>query len=291
MTRIIHKQRASMTDTLAAMRAAALGGKKDLPVRRLVEKITQGIAQGDYSSEVLAIYYWVCQNIRYLRDIDGVEYLQIPRRTLESKTGDCDDIATLLAAMLMAAGNPVRFAIASFKPVPVFSHVYVEVLTPHGPIVIDPVANRDTGKMLGQIRHRKTYPVSGGGGTVDAGIGSVVAPARHLSPDGNKVYSVFDYNRNEYTYFEGTPGTIPATGRYRPPSRRTSMGSSPEAIAAALPSGARKTGSGAEPKGILASTSRPAAGLRELIPPTTTLATAALGALVGIEVYKRWRRR
>lgn len=291
MSRIIHKQRASMLDTLSAMRAAALTGKKDLPVRRLVEKITQGIAQGDYSSEVLAIYYWVCQNIRYLRDIDGVEYLQIPRKTLESRTGDCDDIATLLAAMLMAAGNPVRFAVASFKAAPVYSHVYVEVMTPHGPIVIDPVANRDTGKMLGQIRHKKTYPVSGGPGTVDAGIGSVVAPARHLSPQGKKVYSVFDYHRGEYDYFEGAVGSIPATGRYREPSRRTSVGAAPEAIAAALPAGAQKIGSGAEPKGIVASTSRPVGGLMEMLPPMSTVATAGFGALVGIMAYKRWGGR
>lgn len=252
-TPVQHIKRATMADTLHAMRAAALEGKKDLEVRRLVEQITDGIAQGDYSSEALALYYWVCKNIRYIRDIDGVEFLKIPRQLLRNRAGDCDDIATLLAAMLMAAGNPVQFAIAGFRPGrPNFSHVYVEMITPHGVIAIDPVANRVTERMLKDMKHKKTFPVSKGPGAHDAGIGAV-GSLRHMGPQGGNVYSVYDYHRGMYDYYEGTAGSIPATGRHRKPSSKSNFGAAPEAIAAPLPSTAQKVGEGDIPKGIIAS--------------------------------------
>jgi hypothetical protein len=232
------------------MRTAAHQGKKDLAVRSLVERITSGIAQGDYAGEALAIYYWVCKNIRYIRDIDGVEFLKTPARLLKDPAGDCDDIATLLAAMLMAAGNPVAFAIASFKPgSPAFSHVYVELLTPHGPVAIDPVANRATVTMLRDMKHKKVMRVSGAGSTVDAGIGAL----RHMGPKGGNVYSVYDYNTGLYDYYEGGVGSIPATGRYRKPTSQSRFGASPEALAAPLPAMAKKIGSGDAPRGIIAS--------------------------------------
>lgn len=289
MPKVIHKQHATTRDTLAAMRAAALQGRKDLAVREQVEEITKGLAQGDYSSEVLAIYYWVCQNIRYLRDIDGVEFLRIPREVLKARTGDCDDIATLLAAMLMAAGNPVRFAIASFAPgkQPSFSHVYVEVMTPQGPMTIDPVANRETDKMLGSMKHKGTFPVSGGPGTVDAGIGT---PSRHLTPKGSKIYSVYDYHSGKYDYYEGPMGTIPATGRYRAPSSRVKFGASPESFAARLPSGARKVGSGESPRGIIAHHKSALEGLKDVLPTAPQMGWLAVGVLVGVYVAKRSRR-
>jgi predicted transglutaminase-like cysteine proteinase len=278
---------ASMITTLRSMRELAQRGKKDLEVRALVEQLNADVAEGDYASELLAIYYWVTQNVRYMRDIDGVEFLKTPRKLLETRSGDCDDIATLLAAMFMAAGNPVQFAVASFKPgKPVFSHVFVEVLTPHGPVIFDPVANRDTKKMLTTMRFKGTFPVSQGPGTVDAGVGA----APHVGEvTGGNVYSVFDYHRGLYDYFEAPTGALPATGRYRKPIAVSRFGIAPESMAAPLPSGARKVGSGERPRGMIAHSST---GFGALMPiDQRSLGLVVVGAGLGILGYRMWSQR
>ena len=141
----------TLRDVTSAMVSFAHKGKKDLEVRRLCEQICSELAQGDYAGECLAIYHWVCQNIRYMRDIHDVEFVKEPGQLLKTRAGDCDDMATLLAAMLMAMGNRCDFVLARFNGSPIPSHVYVRVLSPKGPIVLDPVANRDTGRMLKQL--------------------------------------------------------------------------------------------------------------------------------------------
>ena len=139
-------------DVTQAMIQFAHKGKQDLEVRRLCEVICQDLWQGDYASECLAIYYWVCQNIRYMRDIHDVEFVKEPSQLIRTKAGDCDDMATLLAAMLMAMGNRCDFILAHFRGSPAPEHVYVRVITPKGtPIILDPVANRDTKRMVKEL--------------------------------------------------------------------------------------------------------------------------------------------
>ena len=149
----------STTDVVDWMKKFARKGSEDLEVRALVEKICSGIEQGDYAGECLACYYWVCQNIRYMRDIDNVEFVKEPARVIETGAGDCDDMSTLLAAMFMACGNRCRFVLVGFHAGRGPSHVFTEVLTPHGPITFDPVANRDTAQMLKRVKARWTVPV------------------------------------------------------------------------------------------------------------------------------------
>jgi len=152
-------QKPTLKDVIDGMRAFAHKGKGDMKVRDLVEQICSTLQQGDYASEVLACYYWVCQHVRYLRDPHGLEFVKEPARTLESRSGDCDDIAVLLAAMTMACGNRCRFVLVGFKSGGEPSHVYVEVLTPHGPVALDPVANRETAAMQAKVQVRVEIPL------------------------------------------------------------------------------------------------------------------------------------
>lgn len=78
-----------------------------------------------YAGEARAIKEWVRQNIRYTRDINGVETLQIPEKTLEFEQGDCDDHSILVAALLESIGHPARFRAISTGG-SAFNHVYVE---------------------------------------------------------------------------------------------------------------------------------------------------------------------
>jgi len=86
--------------------------------------IVSAVPNKQYAAEARAIQEWVRGNIRYTRDINGVETLQVPEKTLEYKQGDCDDHAVLVAALLESIGHPARFrAIATGRN---FSHVFTE---------------------------------------------------------------------------------------------------------------------------------------------------------------------
>lgn len=79
--------------------------------------------------EVRALFDFVQNNIRYVRDVNGVETIQTPLKTLEYGAGDCDDKSTLLAAMLESLGHETRFHAMGFRPGNV-EHVLLEVNIP-----------------------------------------------------------------------------------------------------------------------------------------------------------------
>lgn len=83
----------------------------------------------DGVGEVRALQMWIQNHIRYVRDPVDVELVQTPEVTLKLRTGDCDDQATLLAAMLKSTGHPAQFVAVGINGGP-FSHVLVE--TPVG---------------------------------------------------------------------------------------------------------------------------------------------------------------
>ena len=113
--------------TLGIMRQLVKAFRVHPRILELARQIIEGVPQKAFAREAEAIFKWVRSNIRYTQDIDGVETLQSPIATLDSKHGDCDDQATLLAALLNAAGHPARFVAIGFEP-DRFEHVIVETL-------------------------------------------------------------------------------------------------------------------------------------------------------------------
>ena len=111
--------------TLALMSKLTRGSKKILSIRLLSLKLVNGKSQKDYWSEVKSIHKFVRDDIRYVRDVRGVETLHTPEKTLEFGQGDCDDKSTLLASLLESIGHRTRFVAVGFVPGK-FSHVYVE---------------------------------------------------------------------------------------------------------------------------------------------------------------------
>lgn len=99
--------------------------KSNIKIRTLAANLTKRILQKDWKSEVKAIQKYVGYEIRYTKDIRGVETIQDPVFTLENGYGDCDDKSTLTAALLEAIGHPTRFVACGFNG-GLLSHVYVE---------------------------------------------------------------------------------------------------------------------------------------------------------------------
>lgn len=129
---------AGVKQTLMLMRQLARQYKKDLPLRQLALSIVGNLPGKAWAREAAALQKWVQQNIRYVRDIRGVETVHSPDKMLVIRQGDCDDQAVLLAAMLESLGHPTRFVAVGFSPF-AYSHVYVETKIGHSWIPLETI--------------------------------------------------------------------------------------------------------------------------------------------------------
>lgn len=93
-------------------------------------KLVARIPNKDYGAEAYALHDYVQRTIRYTRDVDGIETLQSPLKTLDYAQGDCDDHATLLAALLLSIGHTVKFCAIGYNGNGSLEHVYLEAFIP-----------------------------------------------------------------------------------------------------------------------------------------------------------------
>jgi hypothetical protein len=120
-------------DTIKIMQQVAHARKAAPAVRQLAESIllSSGVGSMDYAHEALAIGEFVRKKMRYCRDPAGVEQLQDPILMIEkiargTAQGDCDDMALLIATLLLAIGHEPYFCIVKYKSSQAFfSHIYV----------------------------------------------------------------------------------------------------------------------------------------------------------------------
>lgn len=85
----------------------------------------RGLPQKDFAGEARRLFEFVRDQIRYVKDMDGVENLHTADQVLRQRAGDCDDKAILLAALLLSVGHTPRFVVAAFEP-DFYSHVWVQ---------------------------------------------------------------------------------------------------------------------------------------------------------------------
>lgn len=122
---LIPEGKSGIMQTLKVMSRMVKDGKKNFQVRQAAISRTMQCIQKDYACELNSLHAFVRDGIRYVQDVNGVETLQEPQKTLEISAGDCDDKSVLLASMLESIGHPTRFVAIGFQP-GVFCHVYVE---------------------------------------------------------------------------------------------------------------------------------------------------------------------
>jgi hypothetical protein len=155
------------------MRRAALESQTNLAVRQLAEAICCRLDSKDYTSEYLALYNMVLQRCRYMRDPRTVELVRAPYLVSQEilqggrPNLDCDDMAVLLGALVLAVGGNVRFVTVAFKNAfyqgqRQFSHVFAQALEPRNGlwITLDPVAADKTAEMMARIKAAAVYPVA-----------------------------------------------------------------------------------------------------------------------------------
>ncbi|MBD3309553.1 hypothetical protein GF348_24450 [candidate division KSB3 bacterium] len=109
--------------TLRRMRRLALNDQVDCDVRRLALKITEGIRGQDALTQIGAIRGWLMNHLMFTRDPRKHELLIAPRilvRSLRKPENhgiirvDCDDVATLAAALGSAVGLDARFVAVAY---------------------------------------------------------------------------------------------------------------------------------------------------------------------------------
>lgn len=100
---------AGVAQSLRYMRQYVNDYKTNIHVREKALELTRHLLQKDFKGEVRALWDFVKFNIRYVRDINDVETLQSPLKTLEYGAGDCDDKSSLLATLLESIGFKTRF--------------------------------------------------------------------------------------------------------------------------------------------------------------------------------------
>jgi len=75
------------------------------------------------ADEARAIHDWIFSNIQYRRDPIGTEWIQDPFETLvNSRAGDCDDLAVLAGTLLQAVGHPCDMKAVQWAGMDDFSH-------------------------------------------------------------------------------------------------------------------------------------------------------------------------
>ena len=113
---------------LQLMRSVALTFSTNAQVRNLAASLVQNLPPRDDLAEATALFQYVRDNVRFLRDPVTVELIQSVDYMLSQDVpqGDCDDKCTLLASLLLSIGFPVRFVAVGYQK-NVFVHVLLQV--------------------------------------------------------------------------------------------------------------------------------------------------------------------
>ena len=129
---------AHVRSTVRKMADLATDEQDIYSVRNLATRITHGVPSKAPRAELQALYEWVRDHIRYRKDPVGTEWVQRPTRTVAERAGDCDDMATLLAALAGALGHRWRFRTVGPSPM-AQAHVAVQAHDGNEWVELDPV--------------------------------------------------------------------------------------------------------------------------------------------------------
>lgn len=119
--------------TVREMKKVARKYSGDPLVRRTAESILNeyNTKSHNHLDEAKAVGDWVKRHMKYAKDPDGIEQLQSPnlmiRRILKGEArGDCDDMALLVATLLLSLGIKCAYRIVRYKTESGgYNHIYV----------------------------------------------------------------------------------------------------------------------------------------------------------------------
>lgn len=114
-------------ETIAYMKQLSAKSSVNPEIIQLARDIVKSTPEGNDYEKAKAIRNWVVQNIRYEKDVEGVETItEVIELLRQTRVEDCDGQATLVASLLLAIGIPVRFVVIG--PKGNRTHVFCEAL-------------------------------------------------------------------------------------------------------------------------------------------------------------------
>ena len=114
--------------TVAQMRRLVREGRRHPAIRAAALSVISSLPPRDTEGEARALFEFVRDQIRYVRDVHATETLSQAPITLATMAGDCDDQVILLGALLESIGLPTRFVLSAHQMPGELDHVCLEVL-------------------------------------------------------------------------------------------------------------------------------------------------------------------
>lgn len=121
--------------TVNAMKTVARKYSGHPLIRKLAVNILNhyDVKSHNHVDEAKAIGEYIQKNVRYVKDPNGIEYLTEPSLMIKEmqkgeSRGDCDDMACLIATLLLSVGIQPYYAIVRYKgKTGGYNHIYVTV--------------------------------------------------------------------------------------------------------------------------------------------------------------------
>lgn len=128
-------------------------GFQDEFIRQTAINVCVSVQGHDSVGEIMALFFYTRDQVAYRRDPVDTERVQDARRTIELRSGDCDDKCVLLASLLASMGYLPRFVVQT-QDGNNFDHVYIEVENEGRWIALDPTADGSKGIALATLNWR-----------------------------------------------------------------------------------------------------------------------------------------
>jgi len=153
--------------------------------------LTRALAVASLPATCYNIWKFLKDNVKYVEDPDGQQFVKSPGYLIETGQGDCKSYSVAVASCLKNAGIKYYYRFISEDRTKDYHHVYVVVPSPEGEIVIDCVLD-DFNKENAYEKKRDLAP----GQPVPAKIGAVT-PGNYLPPaNSNWLNEVNSYRNN-----------------------------------------------------------------------------------------------
>lgn len=105
-----------------------------------VEGMAESLRRGNDRETLRAVWSFVKDHIRYVRDAPGKELVKSPGATWESKAGDCKSMSVMAGSLLKCLGYKYFYRVARYDPKnPEQGHIYPVAVVNGREIVVDAV--------------------------------------------------------------------------------------------------------------------------------------------------------
>ena len=140
----------TIQDRVARVHEQMVAGTKDPKIYALAREVLTrrngngdwAVREKDHAGEATALFNEVRKRVRYTWDPTDYDAFQTAIRTLELHAGDCDDMTSLMGALLRSVGHQVRSRIVQTKGSTSWNHIYLTVKVGNDWKVLDPSVDK-----------------------------------------------------------------------------------------------------------------------------------------------------